>query len=192
MAITAELLGRGPIPVSSTEVSLPPQPTVIDIPKTEVRERQNQNGVEYEKSVVRYIESTLAPDRMVIGPGLIDKALIGIGDGIKLPDAMVFRPVGDGFQLEELMECRRGRLKSATKMSGIKLLVNLFRDNPNELRKRFSSSMNQEMPRLTVPQKDSDLEMHFVSPRLPQEGTIWQHDTDFKVFYWTYPNQEAA
>ncbi len=189
MAFPAEtLLRRFPIPVRETVGHSPPKPQVI-----EVTRREQRDWSLYEQEGLAYIERVIPPNRFIVGPALIEQALGNSGH--KLPDAMIFRPFNDFYVLEELTEFKSGKAlyKSTSKIDGLKELIADLRGNPTKLNDHISRVVGRrEIPRLLMPHSDQDIEVHFVSPRLSSERTLPLHETDFRVFYWTFPQKKAA
>lgn len=201
MAFPEGILSRISLHVGRTETPPSPVPQVIEIPRdtSNILDLDNLRGLRYENTGMAYLEATTPSDRFIVGPALIDKSLhqgYPTGEGvprIKLPDAMVFRPFYDVYVLEEMIEFKAGiqRYKSVEKLTGFKNLVEFLRKNPNHLNFNISYALGgREVPRLVVPNTDEEVEVHFVSARSTQPDFI--HETDFRVFYWTLPDQQAA
>ena len=199
----AEMLGGLLKPVHGAEVPFSTKPQIADVFRdlTNATDPQHIRGFRYENLGVAYLEATTPSEHFIVGPTLIEKSLCyGLPTGkndpeIKLPDAMIFKPVGDYYVLEEVIEFKAGlaRYKSAEKLRGFKNLFEYLRGHPTHLNSHISAALHErDMPRLFIPKVDYDIEVHFVSPRPNLEDLPFHDDTDFRVFYWTLPEQQAA
>lgn len=186
MAIAEAFHPGIPTPVPETVDFLPPNPRILDIPRSTLGiDETTLRSRAYEGKVAEYVASVTPENYFILGPGVLERVFVSDRD-IAVPDYIGSELLDGVLIIRELGEAKLGpRYYSKDKISGFKKLVETYRQRSEVLQARINLALGTDLPPIQIPNEDWDIEVHFIAPRnVHPKSKVQELDTDFRVFYW--------